>query len=76
MAYALSNSTSALNIMGKLHDFAAQWQTARDQRAIYNRTYNRTYNELNRLEDRDLADIGIARAAIAEIARDAAEKAV
>lgn len=76
MAYALSNSTSALTFTGQLHDIAAKWQIARDARAVYNRTYSRTFCELNRLDDRDLADIGIARDDIAAIARDVAEKAV
>lgn len=37
--------------------------------------YRRTYDELIRLDDRDLADLGISRADIPDIAREAALKA-
>ncbi len=36
------------------------------------RTYRKTLNELAQLSDRDLADLGVHRADIAGIARDAA----
>jgi uncharacterized protein YjiS (DUF1127 family) len=38
-----------------------------------NRAYHNTFNELSILSDRDLADIGISRADIPAIARDAAQ---
>jgi uncharacterized protein YjiS (DUF1127 family) len=37
--------------------------------------YNRSLNELNRLGDRELADIGISRSDIARVAWSAAQKA-
>lgn len=33
------------------------------------RKYRQTYNELNRMSDRELSDIGVARADITRIAR-------
>ena len=73
MAYALSNTTPvAHGILGKLNEIAAAWQANRDRRAVF----ARTYNELSALSDRDLADIGIARRDISEIARQEAAKAL
>lgn len=39
------------------------------------RTYRRTLNELAALSDRDLADVGLHRSMIHDVARDAAERA-
>ena len=39
------------------------------------RSFRKTYNELSALTERELNDLGIARADISRIARDAAEKA-
>jgi uncharacterized protein YjiS (DUF1127 family) len=39
------------------------------------RRYNRNLNELNRLGDRELADIGISRSDIPRVAMTAAERA-
>ena len=36
------------------------------------RTYNAVYSDLAKLSDRDLADIGVSRLQIGDIARDAA----
>lgn len=41
-----------------------------------NAIYRKTVNELSGLSNRELADIGISRAQIDEIAREAARKAV
>ncbi|MCP1170511.1 DUF1127 domain-containing protein [Limimaricola litoreus] len=40
-----------------------------------NRVYRQTQRELSLLTERDLADLGIARSAIRQIARDAARAA-
>lgn len=37
-------------------------------------TYNRTYAELNALTERELEDLGMARADIGQVAREAAER--
>ncbi len=50
--------------------------TARVKAAIErNRVYRQTQRELSQLTDRDLADLGIARGTINQIARDAARAA-
>ncbi|WP_282026939.1 DUF1127 domain-containing protein [Limimaricola cinnabarinus] len=50
--------------------------TARLKAAIArNRVYRQTQRELSLLTDRDLADLGISRSAITQIARDAARAA-
>ncbi len=50
--------------------------TARIKAAIArNRVYRQTQRELSLLTDRDLADLGISRSAITQIARDAARAA-
>ena len=48
--------------------------TFNETRRIYmqRRQYNETYNELNKLTDRELDDLGIARGNIATVAREAA----
>ena len=38
------------------------------------RVYNQTYEQLAGLSDRDLADIGVSRLQIADIAREAADR--
>ena len=72
MAYALSNTTTGFSLAGKLNQLSEAWKTASAKRALY----NQTYNELQALSDRDLADIGIARTEIADLARQEAAKAV
>lgn len=71
MAYALSNTNARFNFSATLHRAAEAWKTARAKRAIF----DRTFNELNALDDRDLADIGIARSDIRGLAQDFANKA-
>jgi uncharacterized protein YjiS (DUF1127 family) len=50
-------------------------RTGLAERAAKYRTYRATLNELGALSDRDLADLGLHRAMIADVARDAAYKA-
>lgn len=71
MAYALSNTNAAFNLSATLQNVAEAWRTARAKRAAF----NRTFGALNRLDDRDLADIGLARTEIRTLARDLADKA-
>ncbi len=71
MAYALSNTdTNFLSLSFRLRYAAQAWKAARAKRAVF----NRTFNELNRLDDRDLADIGIARDEIRDLAWNLADK--
>jgi uncharacterized protein YjiS (DUF1127 family) len=39
------------------------------------RVFNQTLYELNQLSDRDLSDLGLSRANVADVAREAAYKA-
>ena len=67
MAYVNSRSSS-VSIADR---FAAFFKVGKD--AIERRrVYNQTVAELNHLSDRDLADLGLARANISDIAREAA----
>jgi uncharacterized protein YjiS (DUF1127 family) len=73
MAYVHQNHRAQAD-----HSF---WQRAADLRsellarvAKY-RAYRATLNELGSLNDRDLADLGLHRAMIADVAREAAYKA-
>ena len=50
-------------------------RTTLSQRAARRAAYRRTLDELIGLSDKDLADLGIARANIRRIAREAAELA-
>ncbi len=50
-------------------------RTSLVHRFIQMRTYRSTLNDLAQLSDRDLADIGVHRANLGEIARDAAYRA-
>ncbi|MEQ9477172.1 DUF1127 domain-containing protein [Marinovum algicola] len=72
MAYALSNTQSGFNLSATLHNAVEAWKVASAKRAVF----NRTFNELNALDDRDLADIGLARRDIRTLAQDFANKAV
>lgn len=72
MAYALSNTTTGFSLSGKLNQLSEAWKAASAKRAVF----NKTYNELQALSDRDLADIGITRTDIADLARQEALKAV
>jgi uncharacterized protein YjiS (DUF1127 family) len=51
-----------------MRDTRRQLREERKRRRIY----SETYNELRSLSDRELADIGISRADLVDIARDAA----
>lgn len=63
MAY--TNATTRPAIIEFVLGLAEQIREARARR----RTFNTTVHELSMLSDRDLSDLGIARANIAEIAR-------
>lgn len=65
MAQALNTTFAAPSIAARLRGFADQARTSWD---LYTE-YKRTYAELDALNDRDLADIGIRRCDIADLAR-------
>ncbi len=67
MAYIAANTTSVAASKGRVAEFFADIrQSFKDYRL-----YRATFNELNLLQDRDLADLGIYRGDIAAIAREA-----
>lgn len=68
MAYVNTNSIARKGFADRLAYLKDVVLTAISQRRIY----TRTVAELNSLTDRELADLGISRLGIAEIAREAA----
>jgi uncharacterized protein YjiS (DUF1127 family) len=67
MAYVNSRSASP-SISDRIAAFVKVGRDALERR----RVYNQTLFELNGLSDRDLADLGLARGNIADVAREAA----
>jgi uncharacterized protein YjiS (DUF1127 family) len=63
-----SRSTAAGTFGARL---AATWQGL-SERLARHRLYRQTLNELSALSDRELADLGLHRAQIADVAADAA----
>lgn len=68
MAFIATNKTAH----GGMADRFADFVRAQRERLQNYRVYRQTFNELARLDDRDLADMGINRAMIPSIAREAA----
>lgn len=64
MAY-VQNTTVEFGLVARLRAFVAQAATNWAQ----SREYKRTYEQLSRLTNRELADIGLRRCDIADIAR-------
>ncbi|OIQ30546.1 MAG: hypothetical protein BM562_09355 [Alphaproteobacteria bacterium MedPE-SWcel] len=65
MAHALNTNFASSSLVTRLRTMA---DTARNSWDLY-KEYKRTFNELDMLTDRDLADIGIRRCDIADLAR-------
>ncbi|MGL5008291.1 MAG: DUF1127 domain-containing protein [Paracoccaceae bacterium] len=68
MAYVNNSRTVSAGFADRLAAMVATFKAHRAQRAVY----LQTVNELNQLTDRELADLGIARIAIQDVARAAA----
>lgn len=68
MAYVNTTRVARKGLLDRLMAFKDSMATAIQSRQVY----LRTVAELNALTDRELADLGIARIAIPEIAREAA----
>lgn len=64
MAYVNSRSSSA-SIFGRISAFFGQLQADANRRV----TYRRTVKVLSAMTDRELADIGISRISIEDVAR-------
>ena len=67
MAYVNTRSASP-SFSDRIAAFAKAARNALERR----RVYNQTLFELNGLSDRDLADLGLARGMISDVAREAA----
>jgi uncharacterized protein YjiS (DUF1127 family) len=72
MAYVstsrIAGAQGAGTFLGRLQAAIARYDAALERR----RVYARTLHELRQLTDRELADLGIARISIADVAREAA----
>jgi len=68
MAYITGNAAPSFGLGQRVTAFVERARQARKARAIY----RQTFDELSVLTDRDLADLGIARASIPSVAREAA----
>ena len=68
MAYVNTTRVARKGLLDRLAAFKDSMATAIQSRQVY----LRTVAELNALTDRELADLGIARISIPEIAREAA----
>ncbi|APG45859.1 DUF1127 domain-containing protein [Phaeobacter porticola] len=64
MAHVINTTHTGFNLFARLRGFAEEVKDSWDRRA----EYKRTYAELDSLSNRDLADIGIRRCDIAQIA--------
>ncbi|MCJ7871646.1 DUF1127 domain-containing protein [Phaeobacter sp. J2-8] len=72
MAHALSNTSIGFGPNSSVSKLVTAFKTARARRAIF----AQTYSELASLNDRELADIGVARSNIRAIAKKHAESAL
>ena len=68
MAYVNTSRAASLSLADRFPGFIASLKAALARRAVY----AQTVRELNTLTDRELADLGIARASIPAVAREAA----
>ena len=68
MAYTTDIRTTSHGVFGRFNEF----RRTLSERAGNYATYRQTIGELSALTDRELADLGMHRAQISEIARSAA----
>lgn len=68
MAYVNNTRTGSAGLADGFSGLVRSVKLAIERRAVY----ARTVRELNALSDRDLADLGISRAAIGSVAAEAA----
>jgi uncharacterized protein YjiS (DUF1127 family) len=68
MAYITGNAAPTFGFGQRIAAFVERARQARRTREIY----RETYDELSALSDRDLADLGIARISIRDVALEAA----
>jgi uncharacterized protein YjiS (DUF1127 family) len=68
MAYVNNSRVASFGLVDRITAYLATAKAKRAQRAVY----HRTVRELEQLSDRELADLGIARISIEDVARVAA----
>ena len=71
MAFITGTAAPSLGLGQHFQDFVQRLRQAAKARAVY----NQTFEELSALSDRDLADLGISRLSIGDVAREAARRA-
>ena len=70
MAYVTSTRAAQVSVYDRFNALAVGLKDAIARR----RVFNQTLYELSHLSDRDLSDLGLSRANIADVAREAAYK--
>ena len=68
MAYVNSSRATSIGVFDRVSALVAAVKLSLQRRAIY----QQTLHELNSLSDRDLTDLGLSRASIRTVAREAA----
>lgn len=68
MAFATETHNAAPSIVERFSTFLKGMRAHNEQM----RAYHRTVRELNQLSNRDLADLGLSRSMIGDVAREAA----
>ena len=68
MAYVNTSRAASPGLVDRVSALVAAVKLSLQRRA----TYQQTLHELNNLSDRDLADLGLSRASIRSVAREAA----
>lgn len=72
MAHAITNYANLINVGDHASPSPSNGLFARVAKAIADyREYVATFDELNGLTDRELADLGISRLSVRDVARDA-----
>jgi uncharacterized protein YjiS (DUF1127 family) len=71
MAFVSNTGVPSLGLGQRVSDFVQRLRQAAKARAVY----TQTYEELSALTDRDLADLGISRLSIGDVAREASRRA-
>jgi uncharacterized protein YjiS (DUF1127 family) len=72
----MAHTSTTLPVTGSwLADTFTRWRMQLADKARRSHAYRTTYTQLNAMTDRELADIGISRLQIAEIAEEAASAA-
>jgi uncharacterized protein YjiS (DUF1127 family) len=74
MAHSATLTAGGFSFSGIVSHLRA-WRDARFEAARRGKVYRRTLTELGAMTDNDLADIGISRFMIADVAADAAARA-